>query len=72
MATIQIPDEDEAELRQQAEAVGMSLQAYLHQELIPTARRRAKSQAIAAIREALQQDPNAGATTESILEARGS
>jgi plasmid stability protein len=72
MATIQIrdiPDDDAEVLRRRAEAAGMSLQAYMRRELIAMARRRSKTEALAAIEEALARDPGPGATTESILEA---
>lgn len=72
MATIQvrdIPDEDAEVFRRRAEAEGMSLQAYMRRELIAAARRRSKSEAMAAIREALERDSSAGADRDSILSA---
>ncbi|MFD3705909.1 antitoxin [Nocardia sp. NPDC058658] len=72
MATIQIrdlPDEDAEVFRQRAEAAGMSLQAYMRRELIAAARRRSKTEAMAAIREALERDPNPGGDRDSILSA---
>lgn len=64
-----IPEEDAEVLRQRAEAAGMSLQAYMRRELIALARRRTKREALAAIREALAQDPAPGGDRESILDA---
>lgn len=70
MATIQIrdvPEEDAAILRRRAEAAGMSLQAYMRRELIASAPRRTKAEAMTAVREALEQDPRTGAGTDSIV-----
>ncbi|MFD4407364.1 antitoxin [Nocardia sp. NPDC058499] len=70
MATIQIrdvPDEDAEILRRRAEAAGMSLQAYMRRELIASARRRTKAEAMATIREALAEDTRAGADADSIV-----
>ncbi|WP_067843824.1 FitA-like ribbon-helix-helix domain-containing protein [Nocardia lijiangensis] len=72
MATIQIrdiPEPDAEVLRQRAEAAGMSLQAYMRQELIAMARRRTKAEAMSAIRDALERDPGPGGDRESIMEA---
>ncbi|MGV9673703.1 FitA-like ribbon-helix-helix domain-containing protein [Nocardia sp. NPDC003482] len=72
MATIQIrdvPDEDAEVLRRRADALGMSLQAYMRQELIAMARRRTKAEALAAVRDALERDTGTGADGESILAA---
>lgn len=72
VATIQIRDipEDDAEVfRRRAEAAGMSLQAYMRQQLIALARRRTKAEAMAAVREALDRDPGPGADRESVLSA---
>ncbi len=72
MATIQIrdlPDEVTEVFRRRAEAVGMSLQAYMRRELIAAAGRRPKAEAIAAVREALAQDSGPGGDRDSILSA---
>ncbi|MFI1238929.1 FitA-like ribbon-helix-helix domain-containing protein [Nocardia salmonicida] len=72
MATIQIrdlPEEDAEVFRRRAEAAGMSLQAYMRRELIATARRRSKAEAMAAIREGLERDSSPGADRDSILSA---
>lgn len=72
VATIQIRDipvDTAAVLRRRAEAAGMSLQAFMRRELIAMARRRTKSEAMAAIEEALARDPGPGGTTESVLRA---
>ncbi|RDI67115.1 FitA-like ribbon-helix-helix domain-containing protein [Nocardia pseudobrasiliensis] len=72
MATIQIrdvPDEDAEVLRRRAESAGMSLQAYMRQELIRVARTRTKAEALAAIRDALDRDPGPGGDSDSILGA---
>ncbi|MBO0855314.1 MAG: antitoxin [Nocardia sp.] len=71
MATIQIrelPDEDADILRKRAAAAGMSLQAYMRQELIRLARRRTKAEALAEIREALEHDPGPGVTGDFVVE----
>lgn len=72
MATIQIrdlPEEDAEVFRRRAEAAGMSLQAYMRRELIACARRRSKAEAMAAIRDSLERDPNPGGDRDSILGA---
>jgi antitoxin FitA len=66
MATIRIrdiPDEDAEVLRRRAEAAGMSLQAYVRQQLISLARRRTKAEVMAAVRQTLDRSPGAGADT---------
>lgn len=78
MATIQIrdiPDEDAEVFRRRAEAAGMSLQAYMRQQLIDLARRRTKAEVMAAVRATLEQDPgpglDPGAAAAMIRELRG-
>jgi plasmid stability protein len=70
MATIQIrdiPDEDAEVLRKRAEAAGMSLQAYMRQQLINLARRRTKAEVMAAVRESIDRDPGPGVDTETVV-----
>lgn len=72
MVTIRVrdvPDEVVEVLREHATAAGMSLQAYLRGQLIAAARRPAKEEAIAAIRESLDVDAGPGADRDSILSA---
>ena len=72
MATIQIrdiPDEDAETLRRRAAAVGMSLQAYMRQQLITLARRSPKADMMATVRDTLERDPGPGADEDTIAGA---
>ncbi len=72
MATIQVKDvpDDVAEtLRRRAAEAGQSLQAYMRQQLIDSARQRTKSEYVRIIEETLTRSDTPGATAESIDEA---
>lgn len=69
MATIQVRDvpEDVAETyRRRAQASGKSLQSYLREQLIAMARRRDKAEVMAAVEQALEQDPASGLSEDTI------
>lgn len=71
MATIQIRDisEEDAEIfRRRAAAAGMSLQAYMHQQLHQLAQQRTKAEIMAVVRAKLEADPGPGASVEDILD----
>ncbi len=72
MATIQVKDvpDDVAEtLRRRAAEAGQSLQSYMRQQLIDSARQRTKSEYVRIIEETLASKETPGATAESIDEA---
>lgn len=73
MATIQVRDVPESvaeTYRQRAQHAGQSLQAYLREQLIEHAQRRDKAEVMAAVREALRQDPNPGISDDTLRAAR--
>ncbi|MGW3467766.1 FitA-like ribbon-helix-helix domain-containing protein [Saccharopolyspora sp. NPDC000995] len=73
MATIQIrdiPEEAYETIRKRARSAGMSLQAYMREEVVRMASRRTKEEALAAVEAALAHDRGAGVTVESILAAK--
>ncbi|HEY0636437.1 MAG TPA: antitoxin [Pseudonocardiaceae bacterium] len=73
MATIQVrdlPDDVAETFRRRAEAAGQSLQAYMRDHLIATARRRDKAELLALIEETLANDPSPGISRETIEETR--
>ena len=71
MATIQIrdiPDDAYETLRRQARAAGQSLQAYMREQVVELARRRArKAEVLAEMRALVAADTGTGVTTEDIL-----
>lgn len=72
MATIQVKDlpEEVAEtFRRRAAEAGQSLQAYMRQYLIESARQRTKTEYLRIIEEGLAKSAAPGATAESIDEA---
>ena len=69
MATIQVRDlpEDVAQMyRRRAQASGKSLQSYMREQLIAMARRRDKAEVMAAVEQALEQDPAPGFSDDTI------
>jgi antitoxin FitA len=69
MATIQVRDvpEDVARTyRRRAQASGKSLQSYMREQLIAMARRRDKAEVMAAVEQALERDPAAGLSEDTI------
>ncbi len=71
MATIQIrdiPEEEYETIRRRARAAGMSLQAYMREQVVELARRRTKSEAWDAMETAMATSGGRGATLESIVD----
>lgn len=69
MATIQVRDlpDDVAEIyRRRARASGQSLQAYMREQLIAMARRRDKTEVMAAVEQVLAQAPAPGLSQDTI------
>ena len=71
MATIQIrdiPADAYETLRRQARAAGQSLQAYMREQVVELARRRArKAEVLAEMRALVAADTGTGVTAEAIL-----
>lgn len=71
MATIQVRDisEEDAEIfRRRAAAAGMSLQAYMHQQLHQLAQQRTKAEIMAMVRARLEADPGPGMSVDDIVD----
>ncbi|HEU0087147.1 MAG TPA: antitoxin [Pseudonocardiaceae bacterium] len=69
MATIQVrdvPDEVAETYRRRAQAAGKSLQSYMRELLIETARRRDKAEVMAIVEQALDRDPAPGLSADTI------
>ncbi|MGH3929372.1 MAG: FitA-like ribbon-helix-helix domain-containing protein [Pseudonocardiaceae bacterium] len=69
MATIQVrdvPDDVAETYRRRAQASGQSLQSYMREQLIAMARRRDKAEVMAAVEQALVQDPAPGLSEDTI------
>lgn len=72
MAPIQVrdlPDDVAETFRRRAEASGRSLQSYLREQLIHIARRRDKAELLAAVEQALADDPGPGLSGDLIAES---
>ncbi|HZU80861.1 MAG TPA: hypothetical protein VE991_13165 [Acidimicrobiales bacterium] len=71
MPTIQVrelPEESYEVLRRRARRAGMSLQAYMREQLVALAGRPTKEEALERVERVLVRSPNGGPSPASILE----